>query len=184
MRGIARLIGFIFATGAIVFVVAAAILAAVVWKYEQDRRTTPSSRTTSLPSWLAFTPRTAACWLNTLANGGSICLPRPSRIWSRKPSSPPRQQLLHPLRRRPGRDYPSGHRLPTGIASGPGRFGHHRAGGEELSPELRPNLRPQDLVRSCSVCASKPPIRKRRSSSCTSTRSISAFPITAWPRPR
>src|SRR5208282_1337024 len=36
MRGIARLIGFIFATGAIIFVVAAAILAAVVWKYEQD----------------------------------------------------------------------------------------------------------------------------------------------------
>jgi penicillin-binding protein 1A len=36
MRGIARLIGFIFATGAIVFVVAAGILAAVVWKYEQD----------------------------------------------------------------------------------------------------------------------------------------------------
>ena len=36
MRGIARLIGFIFATGAIVFVVAAGILAAVAWKYEQD----------------------------------------------------------------------------------------------------------------------------------------------------
>ncbi len=36
MRGIVRLLGFIFATGAIVFVVAAAVLAAVVWKYEQD----------------------------------------------------------------------------------------------------------------------------------------------------
>ncbi len=36
MRGIARLFGFIFATGAIIFVVASAILAAVVWKYEQD----------------------------------------------------------------------------------------------------------------------------------------------------
>jgi penicillin-binding protein 1A len=36
MSGIARLIGFIFATGAIVFVVAAGIFAAVVWKYEQD----------------------------------------------------------------------------------------------------------------------------------------------------
>jgi penicillin-binding protein 1A len=36
MRGIARLLGFIFATGAIVFVVAAAALAVVVWKYEQD----------------------------------------------------------------------------------------------------------------------------------------------------
>ncbi|RBP03060.1 penicillin-binding protein 1A [Roseiarcus fermentans] len=36
MRGLTRLIGFIFATGAIVFVVASAVLAAVVWKYEQD----------------------------------------------------------------------------------------------------------------------------------------------------
>src|SRR5208283_4423338 len=36
MRGIVRLLGFIFATGAIVFVVAAATLAAVIWKYEQD----------------------------------------------------------------------------------------------------------------------------------------------------
>src|SRR5580700_1954381 len=36
MRGIARIIGFIFATGTLVFVVAAAILAGVIWKYEQD----------------------------------------------------------------------------------------------------------------------------------------------------
>ncbi len=36
MRGIARILGFIFATGAILFVLAAGVLAAVVWKYEQD----------------------------------------------------------------------------------------------------------------------------------------------------
>ena len=36
MRGIIRLLGFVFATGAIIFVVAAAVLATVVWKYEQD----------------------------------------------------------------------------------------------------------------------------------------------------
>ncbi|MBV9289177.1 MAG: penicillin-binding protein 1A [Hyphomicrobiales bacterium] len=36
MRGIARLFGFVFATGALVFVVAAAIVGAVIWKYEQD----------------------------------------------------------------------------------------------------------------------------------------------------
>jgi penicillin-binding protein 1A len=36
MRGIARIIGFVFATGALLFVVAAAIFAGVVWKYEQD----------------------------------------------------------------------------------------------------------------------------------------------------
>jgi penicillin-binding protein 1A len=36
MRGIARIIGFIFATGTLVFVAAAAIFAGVVWKYEQD----------------------------------------------------------------------------------------------------------------------------------------------------
>ena len=36
MRGIARMFGFIFATGAMLFVVAAAIVAGVVWKYEQD----------------------------------------------------------------------------------------------------------------------------------------------------
>ncbi len=36
MRGIARIIGFIFATGALLFVVAAAVFAGVIWKYEQD----------------------------------------------------------------------------------------------------------------------------------------------------
>ncbi len=36
MRGIARFLGFVFATGAIVFVVAAAVVAAVIWKFEQD----------------------------------------------------------------------------------------------------------------------------------------------------
>ena len=35
MRGIARIIGFIFATGALLFVVAAALLGGVLWKYEQ-----------------------------------------------------------------------------------------------------------------------------------------------------
>ena len=36
MRGIARLLGFVFATGALVFILAAGVFAAVVWKYEQD----------------------------------------------------------------------------------------------------------------------------------------------------
>src|SRR5580658_9271358 len=36
MRRIARFIGFVFATCAIVFVIVAAAIAAVVWKYEQD----------------------------------------------------------------------------------------------------------------------------------------------------
>ncbi len=36
MRGIARIFGFMFATGAMLFVLAAGVLAAVVWKYEQD----------------------------------------------------------------------------------------------------------------------------------------------------
>ena len=36
MRGIVRIIGFVFATGALLFVMAAAMLAGVVWKFEQD----------------------------------------------------------------------------------------------------------------------------------------------------
>ena len=36
MRGIFRLLGFIFATGAILFVLASAIGAAVIWKFQQD----------------------------------------------------------------------------------------------------------------------------------------------------
>ena len=36
IRRFAGMIGFLFATAAIVFVVAATIIAAVVWKYEQD----------------------------------------------------------------------------------------------------------------------------------------------------
>ena len=36
MRGIARFLGFLFATGAIVFVIGAGVVAAVIWKFEQD----------------------------------------------------------------------------------------------------------------------------------------------------
>jgi penicillin-binding protein 1A len=36
MRGIARFLGFVFATSAILFIIAAAGIGAVVWKYEQD----------------------------------------------------------------------------------------------------------------------------------------------------
>src|ERR1700678_602616 len=36
MRAIARFIGFVFATGAIAFVIAAAIVGAVIFKFEQD----------------------------------------------------------------------------------------------------------------------------------------------------
>ena len=36
MRRIARFIGFVFATCAIVFVIVAAVVSAVVWKYQQD----------------------------------------------------------------------------------------------------------------------------------------------------
>src|ERR1700757_1281695 len=36
MRGIARIVGFIFATGTLLFAVAAAVFAGVIWKYEQD----------------------------------------------------------------------------------------------------------------------------------------------------
>jgi penicillin-binding protein 1A len=36
MRGIARFLGFVFATAAILFIIAAAGVGAVVWKYEQD----------------------------------------------------------------------------------------------------------------------------------------------------
>src|SRR5450631_1303049 len=36
MRGIARFLGFVFATWAILFIIAAAGIGAVVWKYEQD----------------------------------------------------------------------------------------------------------------------------------------------------
>jgi penicillin-binding protein 1A len=36
MRAIGRFLGFLFATGAIIFVVGAGVLAAVIWKFEQD----------------------------------------------------------------------------------------------------------------------------------------------------
>jgi penicillin-binding protein 1A len=36
MRTIARFLGFLFATGAIIFVIGAGVLAAVIWKFEQD----------------------------------------------------------------------------------------------------------------------------------------------------
>jgi penicillin-binding protein 1A len=36
MREIARIIGFVFATGTLLFIVAAAIFAGVVWKHQQD----------------------------------------------------------------------------------------------------------------------------------------------------
>jgi penicillin-binding protein 1A len=36
MRRIARIVGFIFATGTLLFVVAAALFGGVLWKYEQE----------------------------------------------------------------------------------------------------------------------------------------------------
>ncbi len=36
MRGIARFFGFVFATGAILFVIGAVVVAGVIWKFEQD----------------------------------------------------------------------------------------------------------------------------------------------------
>src|SRR6201993_1641881 len=36
MRGIVRIIGFLFATGGLLFVVVAAVFAGIVWKFEQD----------------------------------------------------------------------------------------------------------------------------------------------------
>ncbi|HVP97991.1 MAG TPA: transglycosylase domain-containing protein, partial [Roseiarcus sp.] len=36
MRSIARVLGFVFATGAMIFVVGAGALAVFIWKYEQD----------------------------------------------------------------------------------------------------------------------------------------------------
>ena len=145
MRGIARLFGFIFATGAIVFVVAVGILAAVVWKYEQDLPDYSQLKNYEPPvmtrvhaadgSLLAEYSRERRLYLPSLVHPGA----GQESVHFRRG-----QELLQSPRRRPGGDSSRGHRLPPGIASRSGRVDHHPAGGEELPPELRPNLRPQD----------------------------------------
>ena len=77
MRGIARFIGFIFATGAMLFVVARRSSPAVLWKYEQDLPDYSRAQELRAAGDDARPCRaTAACSPNIRASGGSIC-PRP-----------------------------------------------------------------------------------------------------------
>ena len=185
MRGLARLLGFIFATGAIVFVVAAAALAAVVWKYEQD-----------LPDYTQLKNYEPPVMTRVHAADGSLLAEysRERRLYL--PSSAIPDLVKQAFISAEDKNFYShggfdpegiaraGDRVPAGLAPRPGRLDHHPAGGEELPPELRPHLRPQDPRDPAQRAHRVRLLRRRRSSSSTSTRSISACRTTASRPPR
>ena len=145
MRGIARFLGFLFATGAIVFVIGAAArrrrhlevragparlqpaeeLRAAGDDARPRRRRQPARRICARAAALSALRRDPA------AGQGGVHLRRG-------------QEFLHPPRLRP-----RGHRarrpgVPAGRQARPGRLDHHPAGGQELPPDLGPHVRAQD----------------------------------------
>ncbi len=94
------------------------------------------------------------------------------------------QELLHPSGFRPRGHRPRRLRLFSGLAPRPGRFDHHPAGGEKLPAELRPHVRSQDPRDPAQPADRVRPTPRRRFSSSTSTRFISASPTMASRRPR
>ena len=75
----------------------------------------------------------------------------------------------------------AGARVRAGHQAHPGRLDHHPAGRQELPADLRPHRRAQDSRNPAQPAHRDRPIRRRRSSSSISTKSISASAITASP---
>ena len=153
----------------------AAVLAAVVWKYEQD-----------LPDYTQLKNYEPPVMTRVHAADGSLLAEysRERRLYL--PSSAIPDLVKQAFISAEDKNFYShggvrsrGHRarrprLPAGLTPRPGRLDHHPAGGEELPAELRPHVRPQDPRDPAQRRASSPPIRRKRSSSSTSTKSISA----------
>ena len=185
MRGIARIIGFIFATGALLFVVAAAVFAGVVWKYEQD-----------LPDYTQLKNYEPPVMTRVHAADGSLLAEysRERRLYLPSDEIPAlvKEAFISAEDKNfyshwgvdPEGIVRAGLLLLARLPTHPGRLDHHPAGGEELSFELGPNFRPQDPRDPAEHARSSPPTRRKRSSNSTSTRFISAFPTTASPRRR
>ena len=145
MRGIARIIGFIFATGALLFVVAAAVFAGVLWKYEQE-----------LPDYSVLKNYEPPVMTRVHAADGSLLAEysRERRLYLPSDEIPDLvkhafisaedKNFYQPLGRRSRGHRARGHHLPGGLAPHPGRLDHHPAGGQELSFELGPDFRSQD----------------------------------------
>ena len=182
MRGIARIIGFIFATGAFVFVVAAAVFAGVLWKYEQE-----------LPDYSLLKNYEPPVMTRVHAADGSLLAEysRERRLYL--PSDEIPALVKHAFISAEDKNFYSHWGVdPEGIlraaivyAEGSrhiqGASHHHPAGGQKLPAELRPDFRPQDPRDSAQLANQSPPIRRTRSSNFTSTRSISACPTMASP---
>ena len=145
MRGIARIIGFIFATGALLFVVAAAVFAGVLWKYEQD-----------LPDYSVLKNYEPPVMTRVHAADGSLLAEysRERRLYL--PSDEIPDLVKHAFISAEDKNFyshwgvdPEGHRargprLLAGFAPHSGRLDHHPAGGQEFSLELGPDFRSQD----------------------------------------
>ena len=134
MRGIARIIGFIFATGALLFVVAAAVFAGVLWKYEQE-----------LPDYSVLKNYEPPVMTRVHAADGSLLAEysRERRLYL--PSDEIPELVKHAFISAedknfyshwgvdPGRHLARRPRLRAGLAPHSGRLDHHPAGGQELS---------------------------------------------------
>ena len=91
MRRIARFLGFVFATGAIVFVIlAAGVVAAVVWKYEQDLPDFTQLKNYEPPVMTRVHAADGSLLAEYSRERRSTCPPPRFRSSSRRRSFPPR----------------------------------------------------------------------------------------------
>ena len=141
MRGIARLFGFIFATGAMIFVVAAGLVAAAVWKYEQD-----------LPDYTQLKNYEPPVMTRVHAADGSLLAEysRERRLYL--PSSAIPDLVKKAFISAEDKNFYSHYGVDpegivragivflAGVASCSGRLDDHPAGGEEFSSELGSDL--------------------------------------------
>ena len=123
-----------------------AIVAAVIWKFEQD-----------LPDYRQLKNYEPPVMTRVHAADGSLlaeyCARAAALSALRRPFPPlvkkafisaEDKNFYTPPRLRSRRHRARGHRVPAGLAARPGRLDHHPAGGEELPAELRPHVRAQD----------------------------------------
>ena len=145
MRGIARFLGFLFATGAIVFVIGAAVVAAVICKFEQD-----------LPDYSQLKNYEPPVMTRVHAADGSLLAEyaRERRLYLPSAAIPPLvkeafiaaedKNFYSPPRLRSRRHRPRRPGVPAGLQAHAGRLDHHPAGRQELPADLRPHGRAQD----------------------------------------
>ena len=184
MRFFALFLGFLFATGAIVFVVAALGVGGLVYVYSKD-----------LPDYTQLKNYEPPVMTRVHAGDGSILAEYAHERRLYLPSSAIPTQVKQAFISAEDKNFYTHHGIdPEGMvraamvllqgSQAHARcLDHHPAGGEELPAHQRALVRPQDRGGPALEAPRATPIPRAASSSSTSTTSISASALTASPPP-